>query len=111
MSYIRASYPLKYVKNDNGSDYVFHSVGDFIQDYGKISDDGIVELLFRNWKTKDDDELLFKEHILKRLADRLGVELRKKPLTPKQEDKIHEKRMKAWRKTDEYKSLMKAIEK
>ena len=108
MSYIRASYPLKYVKNDSGSDYVFYSVGDFIEDYGKISDDGLVELLFQYWET---DETLFKQHILKRLADRLGVKLRKKPLTDKEEEKICEKNHKRFLKSKFYKDIMKVLKK
>lgn len=81
MSYIRAAWPLKYVKGFS-ADYVFATgIGDketwYIEDYGSISDSGIVELLFSYWQTEDT---LFKEHLLRRLADRLGVELRDRPL-------------------------------
>jgi len=53
-----------------------------IEDYGKISDSGFIELLFRRWNTTDIE---FKEHLLKRLAKRLGVKLRDKPLTNEEE--------------------------
>ncbi len=74
MSYLRAGYPLKYVEGDS-EDYVFPDYMGFIEDYGKISDKGFIELLFRHWKT---DDKLFKEHLLKRLAERLNVRLRNK---------------------------------
>ena len=103
MSYIRGGYPLVYVEG-NSEDYVFPSAvpdgrGGYktshIEDYGKITDSGLVELLFGYWKTDDN---LFKEHLLKRLAERLGVKLRKKPLTDKEEDKLHKENMKKWKK-------------
>ena len=83
MSYIRAGYPLNYVEGYS-EDYVFPNYKRFIEDYGKISDKGFIELLFRHWKT---DDKLFKEHLLKRLAERLKVRLRNEPLVPEQENK------------------------
>lgn len=89
MSYIRASYPLTYV-NGVSVDYVFGTQPPrrkkYIEDYGKITDSGIVELLFDNWKitsTGEDKEWdeLFKRHLLGRLAERLNVKIRKKALT------------------------------
>lgn len=80
MSYIRAAWALKYVKGIS-EDYVFETEKDgkkYIEDYGSISNSVIVELLFQQWQTKDT---LFKEHLLHRLADCLGVELRETPLT------------------------------
>jgi hypothetical protein len=76
MSYIRSAMPLKYVEG-NSEDYVFPDYRGFIEDYGKISDKGLIELLFTYWKT---DDKLFKNHLLKRLAERLNVKLREKPL-------------------------------
>lgn len=81
MSYIRCGYPLRYVKG-NSEDYIFLSP-DGIEDYGSISDSGFVELLFRHWDVAKVDEE-FKNHLLKRLAKRLEVQLREKPLTEKQ---------------------------
>ena len=97
MSYIRMGHPLVYVKG-NSEDYVFGSAipngkggykTEYIEDYGNISDSGFIELLFENWKTKDK---MFKEHLLKRLAKRLNVKLREKPLTDKQIMKLWYKR-------------------
>ena len=96
MSYMRCGYPLTYVEG-NSEDYVFERAisdgkggvkGGNIEDYGSISDAGIVEMLFENWQTED---VKFKEHLLRRLADRLEIKLRKKPLTEKQWEKLLEK--------------------
>ena len=79
MSYMRAGWDLKYVEGVS-KDYVFASIKkgkEYIQDYGGISDEGFIELLIQEWKTED---LIFKNHLIKRLADRLKVKLRKKPL-------------------------------
>lgn len=89
MSYIRAAWPLKYVEG-NSEDYVF-PCDDYIEDYGKISDKGFIELLFRYWKT---DDIPFKKHLLKRLAKRLNVKLRDKPLTSDEEDELTKKMLK-----------------
>jgi len=87
MSYLRSGSVLKYVEGKS-EDYVFPTSIkkgkkwiNFIEDYGDISDSGFIELLFEYWDTKDK---MFKEHLLKRLAKRLKVKLRKKPLTDKQ---------------------------
>jgi len=79
MSYIRPGWDLKWVEGIS-KDYVYPTEDKgkiIIEDYGGISDEGIVELLIQEWDTHD---ILFKQHLIKRLADRLGVELRKKPL-------------------------------
>lgn len=94
MSYIRYNHPLVYVEG-NSNDYVFYSVGDFVEDYGNISDTGFVELLFDNWQTEDK---AFKEHLLKRLAARLNVKLRDHPLTDEEYDKLEEENMEKSRK-------------
>lgn len=93
MSYIRCGYPLTYVEG-NSEDYVF-SDGKRIVDYGFLADTGIVEMLFENWETKD---VMFKDYLLRRLADRLDVKLRKKPLTDKQWEKLQEINMKKFDK-------------
>lgn len=76
MSYIRAAWEHTYV-DGHSTDYVF-STGDYIEDYGNISKEGIIELLFLHWETKD---VMFKNHILKKLAKMLNVKLRDIPLT------------------------------
>lgn len=83
MSYIRACGPYKYVDNDMCVDYVFPTGGydnvpEYIEDYGSITNNGLIELLFRHWKTEDT---LFKEHIIKRLAEKLNVKLRGEPMS------------------------------
>jgi len=55
MSYIRAGQPVRYVEGDT-----------------------LVELFFKYWKTEDE---ILKEYLLKKLAERLNVKLRGKPLT------------------------------
>ena len=85
MSYIRAGWDLRWVKGIS-KDYVWCGQNDktgkyYIEDYGKISDTGFIELLMDYWET---DNKLFKQHLIKRLADRLGVKLRKKPMSDKE---------------------------
>lgn len=86
MSYIRAGWPMKYVEGDS-KDYVFccvelkvkdKVVPKHIVDYGGISDSGFIELLCEWWETNDT---IFKEHMIMRLAKRLGVKLRKRALS------------------------------
>ena len=93
MSYIRAGHPLSYV-DGNSEDYVYCD-GKRIVDYGGISDTGFIEMLFDHWQT---DDKMFKNHLLKRLADRLKVKLRKKPLTEKQLEKLYLKWIKGYKK-------------
>ena len=84
-------YPLKYVE-DISKDYVYPT-DNKIEDYGSISDNGFIELLFNWWDTEDTE---FKNHLLKRLANRLGVKLRKKPLTDKEYIKLEEENLKKY---------------
>lgn len=90
MSYLRMSWPLTYVEGES-EDYIFEDVDGFIEDYGHISDKGFIELLFKEWKT---DNTLLKEHLIKRLAKRLDVKLRDKPLNSDEVLDIHYKDMK-----------------
>jgi len=92
MSYIRMGHPLVWVEG-NSEDYVY-SDGVRIVDYGSISDTGFIELLFEYWKCEDAE---FKNHVLKRLADRLEVKLRKKPLTDKEYEKLEKENLKKFR--------------
>ena len=84
MSYLRWFEPLRYVDADS-IDYVYGTYDEkgnvYIQDYGGLSDEGLVELCCRaiNEYWKKDPE--FKEYLMKKLAKRLKVKLRKKPLT------------------------------
>ncbi len=91
MSYLRAGYPHKYVVGTS-KDYVYQDEG-YIEDYDKLSDKSIVELLFNRWETED---VLFKEYLLKKLAKRLGIRLRKNPLSNNEILDIHEKRIKKY---------------
>jgi len=95
MSYIRAGHPLKYVEGES-EDYVYCD-GQRIVDYGGISDTGFIEMLFDHWQTEDKYNEMFKNHFIKRLAERLGVKLRKKPLTDKQLENLYMKMLKKWR--------------
>jgi len=101
MSYIRAGHPLKHVDGVS-NDYVFPTTNPdtnehYIEDYGGISDDGFIELLFKRWHTND---IIFKEHLLKRLAKRLNVTLRNRPLTSQEEDIITKKLLEEFEKNN-----------
>ena len=87
MSYLRWGHPLVYVDGES-EDYIY-SNGESITDYGKISDSGFIELLSRDWIT---DDTMFKDHLIKRLAERLGVKLRDHPLTDDEYLQLEKKR-------------------
>jgi hypothetical protein len=74
MSYIRMGSRYQYA-GGKSKDYVWPN-GEKIIDYGSISDETLVELLHRNWKTEDSD---FKDYLIFRLAKRLNVKLRSGP--------------------------------
>ena len=86
MSYIRMCSTLKYVDGPS-DDYIYpsrHKGKDYIVDYGGISDTGLVELICSIFDGRRTDDKMFKDYLIKRLAERLDVKLRKKPLTEKQ---------------------------
>ena len=83
MSYLRYNSPYKYLFGKS-NDYVFstyHFSKEVIEDYGKMSNESIIEILL-NIGVNSKDILLV--HLAKRLAENLEIELRKKPLTTKQ---------------------------
>jgi len=94
MSYIRPTSPYRFVKGFSNGDYVYCSQDskgkEFIEEYNGISDDTLVELICREISTED---YTYKEWLTKKIAERLKVELRKKPLTNEQILKIHFKRI------------------
>jgi len=98
MSYIRQGWALEFVDGIS-RDYIFASSGvkgykkgkEFIEDYGKITNDTIVEILATRFLSEDK---LFRDYLLPILAERLNVKLRKKPLTQIQQIKLMEKNIK-----------------
>ena len=76
MSYIRAGWPMRYVKGDS-RDYVF-SDGEEITDYGGLTNEGFVEIFARHFNVKDKE---LRDYMLKTLAKKLNVKLRDKPLS------------------------------
>lgn len=99
MSYIRYGHPLRYVKGES-IDYIFPTIAgknkEVIEDYGDISNSGLVELLCEIIDEHYDGadlyrELVMGEYLKKKLAKKLNVELRKAPLTEKQL-MVHEKK-------------------
>ncbi|MFW6007819.1 MAG: hypothetical protein ACOCP8_01030 [archaeon] len=89
MSYCRGGYFLFVIPKGHG-DYVFrteHQGVKYIEDYGGMKDDTFIELLCKEWDTND---LVFKEHYIRRLSDRLNVILQKNL----------KKRLELWRKKE-----------
>lgn len=94
MSYIRNLSPHTYVEGIS-EDYVYptqNKKGEFwIEDYGGMKNETIVELMIRQAKQDDNDLILL---MAQRLARNLNIKLRQKPLTSKQwleeSNKIHE---------------------
>ncbi len=80
MSYLRWAWSHKYVKGTS-DDYIYDN-GKEIVDYGNITNEGLVEIL---WSCIDDyyerDETLIKKYLKKKLSERLKVKLRTRPLS------------------------------
>jgi len=105
MSYLRAGSTLRFVEGES-EDYVFptsYKKGKktklMIEDYGSITNEGLVELFYRYIEAFDslcpEFDNTLTEYLLKRLAEKLKVKLRKKPLTNEQVIKLM---MKKWKK-------------
>jgi len=86
MSYLRFGSVYKYVEGYS-NDYIFpggyidKETGKevrYIEDYDHISSSSVVELVARNLETDFPE---FKEYLIKKLAEKLSVKLRDKPLT------------------------------
>lgn len=94
MSFLRYGHPLIYV-NGKSNDYIFPTMNgkkEVIEDYGDITNEGLVELLCM---VIDDyfvggpyREELMGTYLKQKIAKKLKVELRKKPLTMEQ---LHKK--------------------
>jgi len=107
MSFIRPGAPYIYVEGET-ADYIFESSGlgkNYIEDFKQISKETIVDLLYRHWSPIEKSEKLLKEHLLKELAKKLKVKLRKKPLTKPKYIKEYTSLMKK-----NYKEIMKSHE-
>jgi len=79
MSYLRYAWSHKYV-DGKSKDYVFSHCAGGIEDYGSLTDEGLVELLCEAIDDHYKDEG-FKSYLMKKVAERLKVKLREKPLT------------------------------
>ncbi len=83
MAWLRAGYPLKYVEG-NSDDYVYLSDEGMV-DYGHLSNKGLVELIADELGYKeereDDQPIEFRNYLVEKIAYRLNVKLRQKPLT------------------------------
>jgi len=85
MSYVRPGVPYVYVDGES-EDYIFlcDSLNkNYIEDYGKISKETIIDIIFNEWKTTTKNDNILKDYMLKKLAEQLKVKLRKKPLNAK----------------------------
>ena len=82
MSFIRWGEIFRFVEGES-KDYIYESCGisNFIEDYGNIHKETLVELIARRLYIQGD---LFREYLIKQLADKLDVKLREKPLTEKE---------------------------
>lgn len=93
MSLIRNNHKMTYVKGMS-QDYVFLSSGmneepDYVEDYGDISNDGLVEIIagLLYLMTNDSGEhyrvlsLIETRYLVKKMAKKLGVSLEEKPLS------------------------------
>lgn len=85
MSYLHYGSILRYVEGQS-KDYVYPTEckygREFIQDYGEISNEGLVELVCR--QLDDHLDKVLAAYLMKKLAEKLNVKLRPKPLTEKQ---------------------------
>ena len=81
MSYIRAGHEMMFVEGES-EDYIFESCGfnggeNFIEDYGGISDRGMVECVARALHGNNNDKE-WREYLIQHLAEKLNVKLKKK---------------------------------
>ena len=86
MSYIRPTHALKYVDGIS-EDYIYptkYKRKEYIVDYGSINDTSLVELICSVFNEEKTNDKMLKDYLIKKLAERLVVKLRKKPLTEKQ---------------------------
>lgn len=90
MSYIRAGHPLIYVE-DISKDYIYSDGEEIVEVCGNLSGSSTIEILCERWKT---DDMLLKEYLITKLAERLNVKLRDKPLTHKEQIEMSNKLMK-----------------
>jgi hypothetical protein len=78
MSYIRAGHPMGFV-DGMSYDYVyptFDGEHKYIEDYGSITNEGIIEMIYQHWETPDEYDALLKDKLLRYLAERLHVKIR-----------------------------------
>jgi len=96
MSYIRFGSVYKYVEGES-KDYIYPSEN-IIVDYGDISNETLIELLFRHADIRDNICPKFNDvltqYILTKLAERLKVKLRRVPLSDDKCMKIYIKKLK-----------------
>lgn len=84
MSYTRMGSVFRFVYGKS-NDYVFPTSDPkhrYVEDWGKIEDRTLVEFVCR--AVEDCPDRLFAGYVREKVAERLGVRLRKKPLTEKQ---------------------------
>ena len=94
MSYLRSGWDLKYV-DAVSEDYVFYSFDEYIEDYGKLTNNGLMDIMVRVIKGElGKDEKVFQEYLIKKLAKVLNVGLRTTPLTMKEQYDRMSKRVK-----------------
>jgi len=97
MSYLRYGSVFRYVDGES-KDYIFRastatnspSKTDYMEDYGGISNEGLVELIAQQLLDDvigdtDDRRTFLSRYLVRMLADTLKVKLRDKPLTREQE--------------------------
>ena len=102
MSYIRAAWEMRFVEGES-KDYVFLDVDGWVEDYGSVTAEGLIEMLWMHWGRDDD---AFKEYILKKLAEKLNVKLRETPLTFEESFAITAKRVE---ESEEIKEIWKLV--
>ena len=87
MSYLRFETVCQYVE-DITYDYIYPCKDDTVEDYGKISDSGLVELLAQVIQGGKFNDGILGPYLIKKVAERLEIPLRKSPLS---RDEICEK--------------------
>lgn len=79
MSYLRYAWDHKYVEGTS-DDYIYDN-GTGITDYGDITNEGLVEIICeRIEQSFSKDQKFIKEYLKKKIAERLKVKLRPRPL-------------------------------
>jgi len=105
MSYLRYGSVYRFVQGES-KDYIFPGLiskvqnprpyfehpedyDTYMEDYGKVTNESIIELIWRHWKAEDSENEELKTYLLQSLAKNLDVKIRPRALTAEEAFNIY----------------------